>query len=172
MVKRSIEQDLRNRNFGARNGNYERNAVVKNQGTKQRGQRILGDCWQWEANGQCSEGDNCSFRHDIDKRANMTQPNLSPSSSFMQQNERNASRTEVPEEKVPLVECLDGPARITSKELAPIHSVKSGTLQNACSARPRVVADLVKSALMRIARLMNSLAKDLKRMVTKVQWPC
>ena len=26
MVKRSIEQDLRNRNFGARNGNYERNA--------------------------------------------------------------------------------------------------------------------------------------------------
>ena len=53
MVKRSIEQDLRNKNFGARNGNYERNAVVKNQGTKQRGQRILGDCWQWEANGQC-----------------------------------------------------------------------------------------------------------------------
>ena len=26
MVKRSIEQDSRNRNFGARNGNYERNA--------------------------------------------------------------------------------------------------------------------------------------------------
>ena len=50
MLKRSIEQDLRNKNFGARNGNYE----VKNQGTKQRGQRILGDCWQWEANGQCS----------------------------------------------------------------------------------------------------------------------
>ena len=32
MVKRSIEQDLRNRNLVARNGNYERNAVVKNQG--------------------------------------------------------------------------------------------------------------------------------------------
>ena len=31
---------------------------------------------------------------------------------------------EVPEEKVPVVEYLDGPARITSKELAPIHSVK------------------------------------------------
>ena len=69
MVKRSIEQDLRNRNFGARSGNYERNAVVKNQATKQRGQRILGDCWQWEANVQCSEGDNCSFRHDVNKRA-------------------------------------------------------------------------------------------------------
>ena len=30
--KRSIEQDLRNRNFKARNGNCERNVVVKNQG--------------------------------------------------------------------------------------------------------------------------------------------
>ena len=46
MVKRIIEQDLRNRNVGATNGNYEINAVVKNQETKQRGQRILGDCWQ------------------------------------------------------------------------------------------------------------------------------
>ena len=46
MVKRCIEQDIRNNNFGARNGNYERNDVIKNQGTKQRGQRILGDCWQ------------------------------------------------------------------------------------------------------------------------------
>ena len=34
MVKRSIEQDIRNKNFGTRNGNYEKNAVVKNQGTK------------------------------------------------------------------------------------------------------------------------------------------
>ena len=45
MVKRSIEQNLRNKNFEARNGNYETNTVVKNQGTKQRGQKILGDCW-------------------------------------------------------------------------------------------------------------------------------
>ena len=61
MVKRSIEQEIRNKNFGARNGNYERNAVVKNQETKQRGQMTLGDCWQWKTNGQCSKGDNCSF---------------------------------------------------------------------------------------------------------------
>ena len=79
---------------------------------------------------------------------------------------------EVPEARVPVVECLDVPARITSKELAPIHSVKSGILQNACSTRPRVVADLGKSALMHTARLKNSLAKGPKRMMTKVQWPC
>ena len=45
---------------------------------------------------------------------------------------------EVVEERVPVVECLDVPARITSEELAPIHSV----IQNACSTRPRAVADL------------------------------
>ena len=94
MVKRSIEQEIRNKNFGARNGNYERNAVVKNQGTKQRVQRILGDCWQWEFNVQCSRGDNCSFHHDINKRGQMTQSNTSPN-SFMQQNERKASITKV-----------------------------------------------------------------------------
>ena len=72
MVKRSIEQEIRNKNFGIRNGNFEKNAVVKNQGKKQRVQRILGDCWQWETNGQCSKGDNCSFRHDINKRGKVT----------------------------------------------------------------------------------------------------
>ena len=100
MVKRSIEQNLRIKNFEARNGNYERNAVVKNQGTKQRGQRTLGDCWQWKAHGQCSKGDNCSFRRDVKKRAKLTQPNPSPS-SFMRQNERNASRTTSPRGKSP-----------------------------------------------------------------------
>ena len=34
MMKRSIEQEIRNNHFGARNGNYERNAVVKNPGIK------------------------------------------------------------------------------------------------------------------------------------------
>ena len=72
MVKRSKEQENRNKNFGIRNGNFEKNAAVKNQGTKQRVQRILGDCWQWETNGQCVKGDNCSFRHDINKRGKFT----------------------------------------------------------------------------------------------------
>ena len=44
---------------------------------------------------------------------------------------------EVPEEGVPVVACLDGLARITFEELAITHFVKNGTLQNACSTRPR-----------------------------------
>ena len=38
--------------------------------------------------------------------------------------------------------CLDCLARITSKELAPIHSVKNGILLNACFTSRRKDADL------------------------------
>ena len=117
MVKRSIEQNLRTKNFEARNGNFETNAVVKNQGTKQRGQRSLGDCWQWKANGQCSKGDNCSFRRDKEKRAKSTQQNRSFPLGLLP----------------PVGKWLDCLARIISKELAPLHSVKNGILRSACS---------------------------------------
>ena len=100
MVKRSIEHYFRKKNFGSRSGNFEKNAVVKNQGTKQREQRILGDCWQWETNGQCVKGDNCSFRHDINKRGKVTPSNPS-ANSFMQQNERKSSRTRSPRGRSP-----------------------------------------------------------------------
>ena len=54
MTKRSIEQNFWNKNFEARKRNYERNALVKNQETKQRGQGTLGDCLQWTTNRRCS----------------------------------------------------------------------------------------------------------------------
>ena len=54
---------------------------------------------------------------------------------------------EVPGEGVPVVERLDGLARITLEEIAITHFVKDGTLQNAFSTRPRVIAGLWKSAL-------------------------
>ena len=137
--------------------------------TKQREQRSLGYCWQWKANGQCSKGDNCSFRHDINKRAKSTQPNPSPRSST-RQNEKNASTTRSPRGKSPSGRMFR--ARITSKELAPFHSVKNSILLSAFSSSQKMDANLVKSALFRIARLKNSIAKGLKRMVTEAQWLC
>ena len=91
MVKRSIEQEIRNKNFGSRIGNFEKNAVVKNQGTKQRAQRIPGECWQWKANGQCSKGDNCSFRHDVNNRAKKRHSRIFLRVSSTR-HERNASK--------------------------------------------------------------------------------
>ena len=84
MVKRSIEQDLRNKNFGARNEIMketpwsrirEQNSVYK---------EFLEIVGNGSPTGSALKGDNCSFRHDVNKRANMTPPNPSPN-SFMQQ---------------------------------------------------------------------------------------
>ena len=91
------------------------------------------------------------------------------SRSKMSENHRE---TEVPEAVVPVVERLDGFARITSEKLAITHVVKNGTLQNVCSARQRVVVGLGKSAHSHTVRLMNSRQKGLKRMMTEVQWLC
>ena len=88
------------KNFEARNGSFETSALVQNPRMKQREQRSPGDCWQWESNGQCSNGDDCSFRHDINKRAKSTQPNFSPRSST-QQNVKNAWRTRSPRGRSP-----------------------------------------------------------------------
>ena len=171
MMKRSIELDIRKKNFWIRNGNYEKNAVVKNQGTKQRVQRILGDCWQRETNGQCVKGDNCSFRHDMNKRGKMTQSNTSPN-SFMQQNERKASKTQSPRGRSPSGRMSRWPCKDFLKRTSNNSFCEKWHSQNACSTRPRVVAGLGKSARMHIARLMNSLAKGPKRIMTKVLWLC
>ena len=50
--------------------------------------------------GSVQKGNNCSFRHDVNKRPNSTQPNPSPRSST-QQNVKNASRTRSPRGKSP-----------------------------------------------------------------------
>ena len=160
MVKRSIEQDLRNKNFGARKENYESNAVVKNQETKQRGQRILGDCWQWKANGQCVKGNNCSFRHDMNKRGKSLPSNPSQN-SFMQQNERKASRTRSPRGK--------SPSGRTSRW--PCKDYLRGTCNNSFCEKwhpPECLYYKTKSGC-RFVRLKNSPAKGPKRMVTKVK---
>ena len=115
MVKRSIEQEIRNKNSGARNGNYEKNAVVKNQGTT----ACTKNSWRLLAMGIQRavfhpKGDNCSFRHDFNKHAKITQSNTLLSCSRMSEKHREP---EVAEEEVPVVECLDGLARITLEEL-------------------------------------------------------
>ena len=135
-VKRSIEQEIRNKIIGARNGNYEKNAVVKNQGTKQRGQRILGDCWQWEANGQCVKGDNCSFRHDMNKRGKSSPSNPSPN-TFMQQSERKSSRTRSPSGKSPSGRMFRLPCKDHLKRTCTNSFCEKWHPPNACSASPK-----------------------------------
>ena len=169
--ERSIEQKIRNKNFGARNGNYEKNAVVKNLGKNSVYKEFLEMVGNGKPTGSVwKETIAVSAMMSISVWKSNHQIRLRIlSCGRVSENHRGP---EVPEVEVPVVECHDGLARISSKELAITHFVKSGTLQNACSARPRVVVGLGKSALMHTVRLMNSRQKGLKGMMTKVQWQC
>ena len=81
---------------------------------------------------------------------------------------------EVPDARVPVVECLDGPARITSKELAIIHSVINGTLQNACSTRPKSGCRFGEKCSHAHRQVDEQPSKKVffYKMVTNVQWLC
>ena len=136
----STEQDLRNKNFGARNGNYDENAVAP--WLRIREQNVYKEFLEIAGNGS-STGSvlgetialSVTILKSVEKRHNRIRLRIL-SCSRMSEKHREP---EVPGEEVPVVECFDGIARIASKELATTRSVKSGTFQNACSARPRVV---------------------------------
>ena len=74
MVKRSIDQKVRSRNFDARHGKIESGAVVKNRKGFIGVEGGKGICYHWKEKGQCSQGDRCSFRHDGYERALKPEP--------------------------------------------------------------------------------------------------
>ena len=169
VVKWSIEQEIRNKNFGARSGNFEKNAVVKNQETEQRVQRILGDCWQWEANGQCVKGDNCSFRHEMNKRGKMTQPNFSLLRCSMRE---KASRTRSPRGKSPSGRMSRWPFKDHLKGTCNNSFCEKWHPPECLFYKTKSGCQFGKSAHSHIVRLMNSRLKGLRRKMKKVQWPC
>ena len=122
MVKRSIEQDIRNQNFRARNGNYERNAVVKNQVTKT---ACTKNSWSFLAMGnqravfilEETIEVSATMRISVEKLHHQIRLRIL-SCSRMSENHREP---EVPEVRVRVVERLDGLARITLEELAITH---------------------------------------------------
>ena len=67
MVKRSIDQKLRLRNFDARHRRIETGAVVKSRKGLSGVEGGKGICYQWKEKGQCSKGDQCSFGHEKDE---------------------------------------------------------------------------------------------------------
>ena len=59
--------------------------LLKNQREQHHVLKGQGDCWQWNAFGQCSKGDNCSFWHDANKRVKLAaQPAPSPEHPWSQ----------------------------------------------------------------------------------------
>ena len=64
-LKLHIDQTMRNKNFKIWNEVVEIGAAAKGQKRKKFNvERKVGEYDHWKANGQCSKGDSCSFRHD------------------------------------------------------------------------------------------------------------
>ena len=74
MVRCSVGQKVRENNFNARNEKRQqlgkepprRNPKVKGKETSK--DRKHGECTQWTSEGQCSRGDSCSSKHDLNKK--------------------------------------------------------------------------------------------------------
>ena len=155
LVKRSIEHEIRNKNFGNRIGNFEKRRGQESGNKTACTKKFLEIVGNGSPTGSVLEETiavSATMSASVEKLHHQISLRIL-SCSRMSENHREP---EVPEEEVPVVECLDGLARITSKELAITHFVKGGTLQNACSTRPRVVVGLGKSAHTHTVRLMNS----------------
>ena len=157
MVKRSIEQEIPDKTFGARSGNYERNAVVKNQGTKIVYKEFLETVGNGSPTGSDLEETLAVFVTISISVQNNTAESFSEIFYAAECEKRIGNPKS--QEKVSVVEVQVGKwlvcrARITLKELAPIHSVKMAFFQNACPTRPKWMQIWI-SALMRIARSMK-----------------
>ena len=155
LIKRSVEQNLRMKNLEARNGNYETSAKVKNQWMKQSEQRSLGDCWQWETNGQCVKGDNCSFRHDIHERGKVTPSNPSPRSST-QQSVKNASRIRSLRGRSPSGKMTRLPCKDYTKGIC------TTPFDEQPSKRSRKNGDKSAVAMLKITRQMGCVLQDME----------
>ena len=92
MEKRRIKQKLRSRNFDARHERIETGAVVKNRKGLIGVEGGIGICYQWKEKGQCSKGDQCSFWHESNDRAQKPEPNAATPSEPSMSRGRSVSK--------------------------------------------------------------------------------
>ena len=125
--EKSIEQNTRFKTFEVSNGKLRKKKKGRghDSGDKTAWTKKSRRWWQWKANGT---GDNCSFRHEINKRAKTTQWNLFPY-LVTKQNQGNALRNISPRDwspsrKLTQLSCKD----YIKKFFAPNHSVKNDIL--------------------------------------------
>ena len=120
-------------------------------------------CYQWKEKGQCSKGDNCSFWHDENKRANSTPKSAPPCEPPIEKNE--------PQRLESIWEVISTTVqRFHQKVSARDHLVMIGILSNVNSTKQNLDVNSGTSARLGTGRLNINPAKTKKRMVTKVQW--
>ena len=83
-VRLFFDQKMRSRNLKARNDMIHGGVVTRSRKDNRANvERKVGDCWQWQATGQCSKGDSCGFHHGVGASGN--------GSELLKQKERTSS---------------------------------------------------------------------------------
>ena len=60
-----FDQKMRSGNLKDRNDMIQRAVTRSRKENRANVERKVGDCWQWQATGQCSKGDSCGFHHGV-----------------------------------------------------------------------------------------------------------
>ena len=164
LLKRSIDQKLRLRNFDARHGRIETGAVVKNRKGLIGVEGGKGICYQWKEKGQCSKGNQCSFRHEKNDHAQKPTPNaVTPSDPSMTRG-RSVSRKRSIKGRSQNGRILRQPCRYylkgtcTRSPCEYRHPPKCQICKNESGCKKQEI-----SVCFRITRLMNNQIKCSKR---------
>ena len=163
MVKISIYQKLRSRNFDARHGRIETGAVIKNRKGMSGVEGGKGICYQWKEKGQCSKGDQCSFWHESNDRAPKPEHTAATFWAINGTRSKCVEEKKYPEAIVTLVSFFDNRVDIISKVLARDRLVSVGILSNVNSLKLNRDAKPGMSVCSRITRLMKNQIKSPKR---------
>ena len=154
MVKRSIDQKLRLRNFDARIEGIENRDIGHESQVPAWCWKRTCECYQWKATGQCSRGDRCSFWHDQNKRAKLTPKWAPPSEPPKEKDGRSISRRKSLRGRSPSGKFARQPCR---------DYIKCKCTRPSCDCwhPPGSFAQ---------RQVEDQLSKSRKRMVTEVQW--
>ena len=82
-VRLFLDEKMRSRNLKARNVMIHGVVTRSRKENRANVERKVGDCWQWQATGQCSKGDSCGFHHRVRASGN--------GSELLKQKERTSS---------------------------------------------------------------------------------
>ena len=147
--------------------NWDRNIGYESQGIK----------WHWErkriffqrkAKGQCSRGDQCSFRHESHDREKPTQK-AAPSSEPPTPRGRSASRKRSLRGRRQSGEPTDSLAKTSWKVLALSHFVTSGIRPECQFCKSQTGCKFSAECSFRTGGLRNNPTKGRRRVMTKVQ---
>ena len=162
MVKRSTDQKLRLRNFDARNGRNETGAVIKNRKGMSGVEGGKGICYQWTEKNQCSKGDQCSFWHGSDDRAQEPDDNAATPSEPSLSRGRSVSKKRSIQGKSDHGAILQQPCRYylkgtCTRSHCEWHPASANITKQKRAAKPGT------SACSRIIRLMNNQTKSQRK---------